>query len=201
MVVVSGACGCKFGSGYAFAALDFDVDVDEADGCWRYACYAAGLAQGTGTDSGESLLHLGGEAADGGVVEPCRDGALLGFAHLFDGAALLVEVAGVFDFGFDCFHLVADPGREFFAWGGFDGFGPRLQNRARAGDAAVQDGCERFDGDFGALEQLDEGLAGEIGGFAVKLGEEFDGKFFGADSSGIEELLEGCGSGLLGFVG
>ena len=42
----------NFGSGDAFAALNFDVDVDEAYGCWRYACDAAGLAQGVGADSG-----------------------------------------------------------------------------------------------------------------------------------------------------
>ena len=60
-----------------------------------------------GTQAGELLLHLAGEAADGGVVEPVGDGFGFGFFEALDGLVLLLEVAGVFDFGFD--RLEFDP--------------------------------------------------------------------------------------------
>jgi len=54
-----------------------------------------------GTEADELLLHLAREAADGGVVEPVGDGLGFGFLEALDGLLLLLEVARVFDFGFD----------------------------------------------------------------------------------------------------
>src|ERR1700680_3781274 len=98
----------------AAAALDLDVDVDQGDSGRGDAGDAAGLAEGHGADAVEGLLHLAGEAADAAVVEPGGDGALLGLLHALDGAALLVEVAGVLDLGLDRLHLIADPSGEAF---------------------------------------------------------------------------------------
>jgi hypothetical protein len=70
------------------------------------------VAEGAGADLEELLLHFAGEAADGAVVEPVGDRALFGLFQAIDGALLLVEIAGVFDFGFDGFEFVAGLGGE-----------------------------------------------------------------------------------------
>ena len=81
--------------------LDLDVDVDERDRGRGDAGDAAGLSERARTDAGELFVHLAREARDFGVVEPVRDGALLRALEPLDGLGLLVEIAGVLDFGFD----------------------------------------------------------------------------------------------------
>jgi hypothetical protein len=100
----------KRGGLFAATGLDFDVDVHQRDGGRRDARNARGVAQGARADFEEFLLHLAGEAADGAVVEPVRNGALLGLLEAIDGALLLMEVAGVLDFGLDGLELVSFAG-------------------------------------------------------------------------------------------
>ena len=88
--------------------LDLDEHVDQRDSGWRDSGNAAGLSQCAGADARQLFIHLAREAADLGVIEPVGDGALLGTLQSLDGFGLLVEVAGVLDFGLDGFQLVAD---------------------------------------------------------------------------------------------
>ena len=87
----------------AAAGLDFYVNVHEGDCRRRDAWDAARLAERLWLDLAQLFLHLAREAADGVVVEPVRDAALLGFFKAIDGALLLVEIASVFDLRFDRF--------------------------------------------------------------------------------------------------
>ena len=77
------------------------------------------MAESSGTDLEEFLLHFAGKAADGAVVEPVGDGTLLGFLQAIDGALLLGKIAGIFDFGFDGFEVVAFAGRQNGVVGGW----------------------------------------------------------------------------------
>ena len=70
------------------------------------------MAESAGTDLQKFLLHFAGEAADRTIVEPVGNRALLGFLQAIDGALLLGEIAGIFDFGFDGFEVVAFAGRQ-----------------------------------------------------------------------------------------
>ncbi len=97
---------------FALAGLDFEVDVEQGDGGGSDAGKARGLADGLRTKAGELLLHLAREAADGGVVEPVGDGFGFGFLEALDGFLLLLEIAGVLDFGFDRFEFDPDGARE-----------------------------------------------------------------------------------------
>ena len=99
-------CGGMFAS----ASLDFDVDVHQGNGCRSYSGNTAGVAQGSRANFDEFFLHLAGESADRVVIEPLGDTALLGFFQPLDGALLLLEIAFVFDFGFDGFEFVAEFG-------------------------------------------------------------------------------------------
>ena len=65
-----------------------------------------------GRRQGEFLFHLAREAADGGVVEPFGDDFGLGPLEALDVFLLLLEVAGVLDFGFDRFEFDPDGRRE-----------------------------------------------------------------------------------------
>src|ERR1039457_6656285 len=87
--------GAGSGGLFALAGLDFDEDVEQGDGGGGDAGESRGLADGLGAQAGELLLHLAGEAADGGVVEPGGDGFGFGFFEALDGLGLLLEVAGV----------------------------------------------------------------------------------------------------------
>ena len=81
--------------------LDFYEDVDQRHCGGGYAGNARGVAQSAGTNLDQYLLHFTGESADRAIVEPLRDGVLLGLFQAFDGSLLLQEIAFVFDFGFD----------------------------------------------------------------------------------------------------
>ncbi len=65
------------------------------------------MAEGARTNLDQYFLHLAGESADRTIVEPLRDGVLLGFFQALDGALLLQKIAFVFDFGFDGLQIVA----------------------------------------------------------------------------------------------
>src|ERR1700744_328150 len=104
MTIGSGADNRVRGSGdglTALASLNFNVDVDERERCGSNAGDAAGLADCLRTDAAELLLHLAGEASDVLVVKPRRDAEALCALQLFDRLALLVEITGVLDLGFD----------------------------------------------------------------------------------------------------
>ncbi len=102
---------------FALAGLDFDVDVEQGDGGGGDAGKTRGLTDGLRTQTGELLLHLAREAADGGVVEPFGDGFGLGFLEALDGLLLLLEVAGVLDFGFDRLEFDPDGARGAVRFG------------------------------------------------------------------------------------
>ena len=70
------------------------------------------MAQRSRTDALELLIHLARKAADFAVIEPVRDQPLLGLLQALDGLALLVKIAGIFDFSLDGLHLIARGGRE-----------------------------------------------------------------------------------------
>src|SRR5207248_9677341 len=79
--------------------LDFNVNIDQRDGCRRDARNARGLRQGARTDVLQLLLHFAREPADVRIIEPIWDGALLGLLQSLDGTPLLVQIAGVLDLG------------------------------------------------------------------------------------------------------
>ena len=56
------------------------------------------------------LLHFARKAADGTVIEPVWDAALLRLLQTIDRALLLVEISGVFDLSLNGFELIADFG-------------------------------------------------------------------------------------------
>jgi len=58
------------------------------------------------------LLHLARKPADRRVTKPLRYGPLLGFFQAINGALLLLEIAFVFDLGFNGFQFVAEGRRE-----------------------------------------------------------------------------------------
>ena len=97
---------------FALAGLDFDVDVEQGGGGGGDAGETRGLADGLRTELDELVLDLAGEATDGGVVEPVGDGFGLGFLEALDSLLLLLEVAGVLDFGFDRLEFDPDGGEE-----------------------------------------------------------------------------------------
>ena len=88
--------------------LNFDVNIDQRDRGGRDARNAAGLTESARTDARELLVHLARKAADLAVLEPVGNDALLRLLQPLDGLGLLVEVAGVLDFGFDGLELVAN---------------------------------------------------------------------------------------------
>src|ERR1700722_12996033 len=96
----------------AALGLDFDVDVDQGNCGGGDAGNARGVAEGARANFDQYLLHFAGEATYRAVVEPLRDGVLLGFFQAFDGSLLLQEVASVLDFGFDGFEVIAGGGRN-----------------------------------------------------------------------------------------
>ncbi len=104
--------GLDGGGLFAALGLNFDKHVHQGNGSGGYAGDAAGVGDGAGADFGQRFLHFAGEAADGLVVEPVGDVALLGFLETLDGAGLLLEISGVFDFGFDGLELVAEGRRK-----------------------------------------------------------------------------------------
>ena len=73
----------------------------QRDRGWGHAGDAGGMSEGARTDFDQRFLYFAGKSADRAVVEPLRNGALLGFFKPVDGALLLQKIAGVFDFGFD----------------------------------------------------------------------------------------------------
>ena len=87
--------------------LDLDVDVDQRDGRGGDAGDAAGLAQRAWADVHHLFVHLAREAGDLAVIEPVGNRALLGALQPLDGFGLLVEIAGVLDFGLDGLEFVA----------------------------------------------------------------------------------------------
>jgi len=119
----AGDCVLRCGGGFdALAALNFNVDVNERESRRRHAGDTAGLSHGLRADSHQLLLHFSREAADRLIVEPYRDAETLRPLQLLDRFALLVEITGVLDFGFD--------GAEFVA-------------RARCERRIGQDGCKQ----------------------------------------------------------
>ena len=66
------------------------------------------MPQGAGANLDQRFLYLAREAADRTVVEPWRNGVLLGLLEALDGALLLQEVAGVLDLSLDRLEFVAD---------------------------------------------------------------------------------------------
>src|SRR5882724_1092909 len=97
---------------FAASCLDLDVDVNQGHSGGSYPWNARGLAEGLRRDVAELLLHFAGEAADRTVVEPLGDVALLGLFQAVDGPLLLVEIAGIFDFGFERLEFVTDVGGQ-----------------------------------------------------------------------------------------
>ena len=89
------------------SALHANRHVDQAERGRRDAGNAAGLADGDGANALEGFAHLAGEAADDAVVDPVGNGDGFGGFELVDGLALLVEIAGELDFGFDGAGFVA----------------------------------------------------------------------------------------------
>ena len=65
------------------------------------------MAKGAGTDPDQRFLYLARQATDRTVVEPLRNGVLLGFLEPLDGALLLQQIAGVLDFSLDRLQFVA----------------------------------------------------------------------------------------------
>jgi len=65
------------------------------------------MAQGAWTDLDQYFLHLAGKTADRTIIEPLRNGVLLGFFEALNGAILLQKIAFVFDFGLDGLEVVA----------------------------------------------------------------------------------------------
>src|SRR6185312_8028530 len=70
------------------------------------------MAQSTRTHSLQFFVHLSRKAADFAVIEPVRDKALLGLLQALNGLALLVKIAGIFNFRLDSLHLIARGRRE-----------------------------------------------------------------------------------------
>src|SRR5713226_319682 len=135
---------------FAPPCLDLDINVNQGDGGGSYPWNARGLAERLRSDMAELLLHLAREAADGPVVEPLRDAALLGLLQAVDGALLLVEIAGIFDFGFECLEFVADLRRQVVS--GWWLVVSRAREEIRCEFA--QGGSKLFDRDFGTLQDL-----------------------------------------------
>ena len=104
----SGVSASLQGGGlFAAAGLELDVDVHERDRGRSDSGNAGGVAESARTNFEELFLHLAREAADGAVVEPVGNGALLGLLEAIDRTLLLREIAGVLDFSFDGFEVVA----------------------------------------------------------------------------------------------
>src|SRR5579864_3850115 len=138
----------------ATPGLQFDVDVDERDGGRGDAGNAGGVAKRARADFEKFFLHFAGEAADGAVVKPVGDGALLGFLEAIDGTLLLREVAGVFDFSLDGLEIVARlrGGRDAL-WAIVSGGFKELRSQI------PQNGDELFNRNLRALEELGKRLA------------------------------------------
>ena len=88
--------------------LDADRNMDKRNCRRRYAGDAAGLPQRARAHARQLLVHLARQARHLGVIEPVGDGAQLGLLQALDRLGLLIEIAGVLDFGLDRFQLVAD---------------------------------------------------------------------------------------------
>src|SRR5208283_1618857 len=82
------------------ARLNLDIDVDERNRGGRDSGNTRSLPDGLRLHLAQLLLHFARQAADGVVVEPLGDVALLGFFQAVNSPLLLVEIAGIFDFGF-----------------------------------------------------------------------------------------------------
>src|SRR5690242_2969957 len=92
--------------------LNLNIHMDQRNRRRRYAWNARSVAQRSRAHALKLFVHLAREAADFAIVEPFGDYALLGFLEPLDRLALLVEIAGVFDFGLDGLHLIARGGGE-----------------------------------------------------------------------------------------
>ena len=90
--------------------LNLDVDVDKRNGGWSDARNAGGLSECLGGYFSQFLLHFARKAADGTVIEPVWNAALLRLLQTIDRALLLVEISGVFDLSLDGLELVTDFG-------------------------------------------------------------------------------------------
>ncbi len=78
--------------------LDFDENVHQGHCRWSDSRNTRSMAQSPGTDSDQRLLYLARQATHRTIVEPLRNGVLLGFLQPLDGALLLQQIAGVLDF-------------------------------------------------------------------------------------------------------
>src|SRR5208282_4339877 len=92
--------------------LDLDIYVDQRNGRRGNSGNARGLAKRLRDDFPELLLHFARQTAHRAVVEPIRNAPLLGLLQAVNGALLLVEVSGIFNFSFDGLELVPDFRRE-----------------------------------------------------------------------------------------
>src|SRR5690348_16054201 len=78
--------------------LNLDVHVDQRHGRRGNAGNSNRMSQCAWTNASELLVHLARQTADLRVIEPFRNDTLFGFLQAFDGALLLLKVAGIFDF-------------------------------------------------------------------------------------------------------
>lgn len=83
------------------AAVGFEPDSEDGDVGGGDAADAGGLAEGFGADLGEFLDGFGAQAADGCVIDGVGDGSVFLAFGTGDFGFLALDVAGVFDVGFD----------------------------------------------------------------------------------------------------
>ena len=87
--------------------LNFDVHVHEGYRGGSDSRNPRSMCQGVGPYFQQRFLHLAGKTADRTIIEPLRNGVLLGFFEALNGAILLQKIAFVFDFGLDGLEVVA----------------------------------------------------------------------------------------------
>src|SRR5579859_107436 len=138
--------------------LDFDIDVNQRNGRRRDTGNARSLRQGARADTLQFFVHLTGEAADRLVIEPFRNGALLGFLQALDGALLLLQIAGIFDGGLHRLEFVTHRRRQSPLAADISG-GAGINLRDGLGNQLAQNRRELFDGDLWTLENLSESAA------------------------------------------
>jgi len=107
------------------------------------------MTQSAGANLDQRFLYFAREATDRTIVEPLRNGMLLGLLEALDGALLLQEVASVLDLSLDRLEFVADGLRN--AGHGLariftDFFFENIRGEF------PEHGEQALNGDFGALE-------------------------------------------------
>ena len=93
-------------------SLDLYIDIHQRNCSRRYSGNSGSVAQSTGTDFDQLLLHFAREPAHRFVIKPLGNRALLGLLQPLNRPLLLLEIAFVFDLRLDRLEFIAQDGRE-----------------------------------------------------------------------------------------